>query len=239
MKARKNTYKIKNKIKTFCLIVVLVSFLFLSTLILNSCTTPPSDGERSVEDEVTKEIVESESIDEENLTTLSEESGKSEEESPEQANKTSTSSGIEKDNESVKEKLGVFVYFADENGEFLIGELRYVSRENYLAEAVLELLKGPDASNLISLIPSTTKLIDIKQENGIARVNFSKGFIEDKLQSDLVDRFVIYSIVNTLTEFDDIKAVEFFIEGNKLDKYGQLDVSGPIYREPALIKHNE
>lgn len=147
--------------------------------------------------------------------------------------------GSDKESEDAFKNIGVFIYFADENGEYLVGELRYVSRENYLSQSVLELLKGPEAKNLISLIPSSTKLIDIKLENNIARVNFSKGFVEDKIQSDLVDKFVIFSIVNTLTEFDDVIAVEFFIEGSRLEKYGQLDVSESIYRDPLLIKYHE
>lgn len=235
MKVKKNV----SKIKILSLFLSLIFFLFFSILTLNSCIPVSSDRERSIEDEVTKEVVESESVDEKDLTALSEESGKSEEEGTEQTAETSISTEVEKDNESVKEELGVFVYFADENGEFLVGELRYVPRDDYLIQSILELLKGPDADNLISLIPPTTKLINVELVNGIAKVNFSNDFVEKKLQSELVDKFVIYSIVNTLTEFDEVKAVEFFVEGNKLNKYGQLDISSPIYREPTLIKSHE
>ncbi|MBC7334359.1 MAG: GerMN domain-containing protein, partial [Actinobacteria bacterium] len=176
MKVKKNV----SKIKILSLFLSLIFFLFFSILTLNSCIPVSSDRERSIEDEVTKEVVESESVDEKDLTALSEESGKSEEEGTEQTAETSISTEVEKDNESVKEELGVFVYFADENGEFLVGELRYVPRDDYLIQSILELLKGPDADNLISLIPPTTKLINVELVNGIAKVYFSNDFVEKK-----------------------------------------------------------
>jgi len=137
------------------------------------------------------------------------------------------------------ENIGVFIYFSDENGEYLVGELRYLSSDSYLSQSILELLKGPTAENLVPLIPSSTKLIDVYLENNIAKINFSKGFIEDKLMGELVDRLVIYSIVNTVTEFEGINAVEFYVEKEKLNVYGQLDISEPINRNPLIIKHHD
>jgi len=133
----------------------------------------------------------------------------------------------------------VNIYFSDENGEYLVGELRSMPESNYLEQAIIELLEGPDADNLVSLIPSNAKLLGARIDNGIAKINFSKEFVENKLESDIVDRLTVYSIVNTVTEFDEINSVEIYIEGEKLNLYGSLDISEPVFREPLLIKKNE
>jgi len=133
----------------------------------------------------------------------------------------------------------VNIYFSDENGEYLVGELRSMPESNYLEQAIIELLEGPDADNLVSLIPSNAKLLGVSIDNGIAKINLSKEFVDDKIESGIVDKLVIFSIVNTATEFEEINSVEVYIEGEKLDIYGTLDISGPIFRDPLIIKINE
>ncbi len=133
----------------------------------------------------------------------------------------------------------VNIYFSDENGEYLVGELRSMPESNYLEQAIIELLEGPDADNLVSLIPSSTKLLGVSIDNKIAKINFSKEFVDDKIESGIVDKLVIFSIANTATEFEEINSVEVYIEGEKLDIYGTLDISGPIFRDPLIIKTNE
>jgi spore germination protein GerM len=86
-------------------------------------------------------------------------------------------------------------------------------------------------------VPDSTKINSIVVENGLAKIDLSKEFIEDKITSDTEDNLLIYSIVNTLTEFPEVNSVSFYIDGEKLDTLGELDISEPIFRRSDLIKN--
>ncbi len=129
------------------------------------------------------------------------------------------------------------VYYANNTGEYLVGEARDIEGDSKLVDAIYEMMKEPVDPSLVSDLPATTKINSVKAyDNGIAKVDLSQSFLDDRFVSDTVDILLIYSIVNTLTEFKEIQAVEFYIDGKKLDILGQLDIKGPIYRRSDLIK---
>ena len=128
------------------------------------------------------------------------------------------------------------VYYADAGGEFLVGEARTVSGAGKFVDAIYEMMKDPIDSSLFVLIPSTTKINSITVSGQVAKVDFSQSFLDDRFVSDSVDILLKYAVVNTLTEFPEIHAVEFYVDGKKLDILGQLDMTGPIYRRSDLIK---
>ena len=131
--------------------------------------------------------------------------------------------------------IAINVYYSDELANYLVGEKRMVSSENRYVDALYELMKLPSDSSLVILIPDTTKINNIIVEDGIAKVDLSKDFIDDRFDSDTVDNLLIYSIVNTLTEFSEVDAVTFYIDGTKLDILGFIDIKDPIYRRNDLI----
>jgi germination protein M len=128
------------------------------------------------------------------------------------------------------------VYYADAGGEFLVGEARTVSGAGKFVDAIYEMMKNPIDSSLFVLIPSTAKINSVTVSNQVAKVDFSQSFLDDRFVSDSVDILLKYAVVNTLTEFPEIHAVEFYIDGKKLDILGQLDMTDPIYRRGDLIK---
>jgi len=133
-------------------------------------------------------------------------------------------------------ELTINVYYSDSMGEYLMGEARIISSGNKYVDAFDELMKLPIDSNLVSLVPDTTKINSIIVEDGIANVDLSNDFVEDRFISDTVDHMLVYCIVNTLTEFDEVNSVLFYIDGEKLDILGQLDIQEPIFRRSDLIK---
>ena len=152
-----------------------------------------------------------------------------------------TASDVETGEENNNEEAGageiaINVYYSDMTGEYLVGETRIVPEENKYVEAVYEMLKEPTDANLTRLIPDTTKINDITVEDGLARVDLSSNFIDDRFISDVVDILLVYSVVNTLTEFDEINSVEFYIDGERLDLIGMLDLVDPLFRRSDLIK---
>ncbi|MBC7334318.1 MAG: GerMN domain-containing protein, partial [Actinobacteria bacterium] len=86
-----------------------------------------------------------------------------------------------------------------------------------------ELIKGPERSELYPTLPSSTRVISVEVEDGLATVNLSKEILTDTTQiphSSITEVLAISSIVNTLTEFDEIKRVKIIVEGK--DK-GEID----------------
>jgi germination protein M len=143
---------------------------------------------------------------------------------------------IEGEEEIESGELTINVYYSDAMGEYLVAEARVVSSENKYIYALNELMKLPVDANLHRLVPDSTKINSIVVEDGLAKVDFSKEFVEDKITSDTEDNLLIYSIVNTLTDFPEVNSVSFYIDGEKLDTLGQLDVSEPFFRRSDLIK---
>ena len=144
----------------------------------------------------------------------------------------------EKEEELVSsdEELTTVVYYADEQVEYLVGETKVVSSGNKYVDALSELMKEPINSSLVRLVPDTTLINSVTVEDGLAKVDLSKNFVEDRFNSDVVDVLLIYSVVNTLTEFSEINFVTFYIDGEKLDILGMLDLKHPIPRKSDLIK---
>ena len=151
----------------------------------------------------------------------------------------STDTGEEsEDEDEVKNgEIAINVYYLDSMGEYLVGEARIVSSENKYVDALYELMKLPVDSSLYRLVPDSTKINSIVVEDGLAKVDFSKEFVEDRITSDTEDILLIYSIVSTLTEFPEVNSVSFYIDGEKLDTLGELDISEPIFRRSDLIKN--
>ena len=105
-------------------------------------------------------------------------------------------------------------------------------------DAISEMMKESIDNSLFKLIPESTKINSVTVKDGMANVDLSKNFVDDKWPGETVDILVIYSIVNTLTEFPDVNSVEFYIDGVSLEIFGQLDVKGPLFRRSNLIKND-
>ncbi len=120
----------------------------------------------------------------------------------------------------------VSLYFAEHTDTevYLVKEIReiQVSKELY-KNVVEELIKGPQSDQLYRTIPSNVKVNSVKISEGTATVDFSKEIItnfQEIPHSSTTEVLAIFSIVNTLTEFEEIKKVKITIEGKDS---GQVD----------------
>jgi len=105
--------------------------------------------------------------------------------------------------------------------------------------AIAELLKGPTKPHHFPVIPAGTKLLGVEVSENIAKVDFSQEFLENSLDTRILDEYIIYSIVNTLTEIPGIEGVIFYIEGIRIKGYGNIDLSIPAIRNKDLIEKQE
>ena len=111
----------------------------------------------------------------------------------------------------------VILYFANAESGELETETKIVEANLLINEPYKEimqwLIKGPQSSNLIKLIPEGTALHDIKIEKSCAIINVSNEFLNYENEENKLK--IINSIVNTLTNLKEIDSVSFLINGEE------------------------
>lgn len=144
-----------------------------------------------------------------------------------------------KDGKVYPSRLEVNFYFSGLGEEKkLVSEKRTIiagSPDIAVKNAVQELLKGPTQSYHFPLIPAGTKLLNVETYENIAEIDLSQEFLENSLDTRILDEYIIYSIVNTLTEIPEIEGVIFYIEGIRIKVYGNVDLSVPAIRDKEYI----
>ncbi|MBM3706802.1 MAG: GerMN domain-containing protein [Actinobacteria bacterium] len=150
---------------------------------------------------------------------------------------------ISKQEEEFPARLKIRVYFASlgKEDKFIYEERDIVAGELKTAaeSAVKELIKGPVKSYHYPVIPSGTKLLGVEIYENLAKINLSQEFLEKSLDSGILDEYVIYTIVNTVTEIPGVDGVIFFIEGSRIKYYGRVDLSIPAIRDEKYLPDSE
>ena len=230
---KKNFYKkhinFSSRKISLALFLCFLAFIFLFTF---SCTPVEDSALSSEENETSNEGIEGNGTEEESINTDNNQESNIDDNSSDEENDIDN----EQSEETETGEITINVYYADNMGEYLVGEARIVSSENKYVDALSELMKAPIDSSLYQLVPESTIINSIIVENSLAKVDFSNEFLEDRIQSETVDILLIYSIVNTLTEFSEVDSVSLYIDGEKLDILGEIDIKDPIFRRNDLIK---
>jgi spore germination protein GerM len=141
-----------------------------------------------------------------------------------------------------EKRKSVVLYFSDGEGELLVGEKRALSQGGSLQEeakeTVVELIHGPKGK-LIPTLPSKTKLIALQvDDQGLAKVNFSRALTQDHPGGSSAEIMTVYSVVNSLAlNFPEIKRVQILVEGKEIETItGHLSLNRPTGPNPNLIK---
>lgn len=124
----------------------------------------------------------------------------------------------------------VSLYFVDETADQLAVETRSVVNQTGLAKTTLqELLTGPTTESLSSYIPAGTTVQSINiEDSGLCTVDFSKELQNAELNSS-EEKYVIESILNTLSQFDAVNTVQIRVNGNIVNSLaGHWDISKPL-----------
>jgi germination protein M len=129
------------------------------------------------------------------------------------------------------------LYFSDRQAEKLVAEVRAIPQTDEVGRAAVEaLIEGPAFEGAVPTMPEGTLLLGIQIEQGEATVNFSSELVDNHSGGSSGERMTVYSVVNTLTEFDTVSAVRFLVDGQKRDTIaGHMDISGPIERDESLL----
>ena len=147
-----------------------------------------------------------------------------------------------KDETGQAKKMKVKVYYPDESGLRLVGVNREVevndTDESKYKAAVEAVMTPPKEKNLTKVVSIDSSLIDVKVKDGTALVNLSKNIKIGFVGGSTGEELLIGSVVNTLTEFKEVNAVKFLIDGQEVETLsGHMDLSEPIKRMENLMKH--
>ena len=214
------------------LIIIGVILIIIITLFASGCSVDSSTASSNIGQTIEDTSIAAESTS--NTESSSNEVSSAEDNST--SRETSVTSQETENNNSSSQEVTINVYYSDQTGEYLIGEARILSGGSKYVDAISEMMIDPIDSSLVKRIPESTKINSVTVKDGMANVDLSKNFIDDRTVSDTVDILLIYSIVSTLTEFPDVNSVEFYIDGTRLDVLGQLDLQEPYFRKSDLIK---
>jgi germination protein M len=140
--------------------------------------------------------------------------------------------------EKKTEMMTLTLYFATKDASALVAEKREIAKNDHpVRTAVEELIAGPKNADLVKLIPSTTRVKDIRIKDHVAYVDFSEAFVKDQGGGSAGEILTVSAVINTLTEFPEVKRVQFMVEGKNLETLnGHLDLSEPLLRNEAIIK---
>ena len=146
-----------------------------------------------------------------------------------------SSSAAKKENTS----LTVKVYYPDDQGMKLIAVKRTIrtdKNDKYTA-AMESLMEGTTEKGQTAIIPKQAKLKSVKVKGDTAYVDFTQALVKNFVGGSTGEEMLVGSVVDTLTEFPEIKKVQILVEGNKVESLsGHLDLTTPLSRMGNLIK---
>ena len=144
--------------------------------------------------------------------------------------------------EEKKEKNQEFtlnVYYPNEDGTKLLPvkrKVRPLAAEDKYTAAVKSLMEGTKEKGKIVIIPKQAKLRSVKLVNGVAKVDFSQDLVKHFVGGSTGEEMLVGSVVNTLTEFPEVKQVQILIEGSPVETLaGHMDLSTPLSRMKDLL----
>ena len=103
------------------------------------------------------------------------------------------------------------------------------SIEDKVKELVEVLISGGEGENKIpsgfkSILPSETKILSVKYENNLVKIDFSKDLLN--INKDLEEK-MIEALIYTITSVEDVEKIIIYVEGNVLSKLPQTNITLP------------
>ncbi|MGI6362026.1 MAG: GerMN domain-containing protein [Bacillota bacterium] len=129
----------------------------------------------------------------------------------------------------------VILYFAQTDGKLLQKESRRILKSDGLAKSTIEeLLKGPKDTSLKAAVPQGTTILSMDIKEGLCTADFSSHLIFKGSEQE--EKLAVYSLVNTLTQFNSVDQVQIMVNGQKPKTLcGKIDISKPLEKNAELI----
>lgn len=145
------------------------------------------------------------------------------------------------DNEVEPESIEITLYFGNADGTAVVAENRTIdieansTREELFKMTIEELIKGPNDESLVKTIPKEVKVLSVILEENIIYIDFSHEMHTKHWGGATGEAMTVSSIVNTMTEFNDIDKVMMTVEGEPLS-IEHMIIEEPLSREENMIQ---
>lgn len=134
----------------------------------------------------------------------------------------------------------ITLYFADSQAMYVVPEKRtvFVNKDTSDAEffriVLEELIKGPNTENLYRTIPEGVAVEYTEVEGDLLKVDFSEEMHTNHWGGAAGESMTINSIVNSLTEFENIKRIMPTVDGGPMS-IEHMVVEEPLTRNESMI----
>lgn len=144
-----------------------------------------------------------------------------------------------------KQSKETVLYFANKQGNRLkkiTTDITYNAVEPIARLLVEQLIAGVssiqniDETNLQSAVPSKTTLNNLTIRDNICYLDLSRDF--EQQDPNVSSEVIVYSIVDTLCELPEVTKVQFSVDGEQKEKYGDLEgFNKPLERNLDLLEN--
>ncbi len=136
-------------------------------------------------------------------------------------------------------KRDITLYFSkilNDGNLYLVKEERMATAEEDIpVEEVIvyELINGSGEDNK-SYIPSDLRVRTVKRENYICFIDLDEKFLAGNL-TEREQKIRVYSLVNSLTELNNVDKVQILINAKKTKGFDIIDISKPLKRNSSIV----
>lgn len=137
-----------------------------------------------------------------------------------------------------KLRTDLTLYYTDDDRRYLIGQnlsINLAGQSDIVAYLVEQLQTAPTGLGLVSPLPKNTKLLGSTIENGVCTLDFSSEFETNAFSDSYAQRTTLLSLVNTLTQLENIDRVEFQLDGTLLARYRQINISKALVFDESAV----
>jgi len=134
----------------------------------------------------------------------------------------------------------ITLYFADSQAMYVVPEKRTVFVNKDISDAEFfrivleELIKGPNTETLYKTIPDGVTVEYIEVEGDLLKVDFSEEMHTNHSGGAAGESMTVNSIVNSLTEFENIKRIMPTVDGGPMS-IEHMVVEEPLTRNESMI----
>ena len=126
-------------------------------------------------------------------------------------------------------KTIISLYFKNTETNSLIAEAKAIDVKELYKDPYTYLINmlivGPESEKLESAIPEGTKVNSCTLKGNTVYVDLSKEFIDNAPSGITEESIVIYSIVNTLTELNEVTGIKILINGEENKAFNDNKIS--------------
>ncbi|WP_066507050.1 GerMN domain-containing protein [Abyssisolibacter fermentans] len=136
-------------------------------------------------------------------------------------------------------RSNINLYFVDKDMSKLAIEKRTFKGEMTSIKNVLvnQLFTGPKSSEYINIIPSDLKILSVIEKDHVIYINLSKDI--DKIDVDEKEEaLILYSLINTVSNYSKIDNVQIFIEGKRRNKFiNYYKIDEPLLYSNSILEN--